>query len=52
MDYLIELEWSVPGVKEENTINNLYMEFMNKIDKLKEGITDIQHSFMSTEMFT
>ena len=31
---------------------NLYMKFMNKIDRMIEGMTEIQHSFMGTETLT
>ena len=33
-------------------INDLYMEFRNKIDKMSEGMTEIQYSFLSMDMFT
>ena len=33
-------------------IDNLYMELMNKIDKIVEQMTEVQHSFMSTEIVT
>ena len=33
-------------------INNLCVKFMNTIDKIYEGIAEIQQSVMRTEMFT
>lgn len=33
-------------------IYNLCMKSMNKIDKMKLGVTEIQPNFVNTEMFT